>query len=190
MIKKIFLPIIFFLFILPLSVKAELSKETMDSISHFLIMDFMTAKSSENNKPLTNIFYIKETGEVFQISEEEIESVGLKGLMTPGEYKRIEIINEVSGLGVLLRNASINKDNQIIWDDMTYSLMHFLFKPMMGNMRQGVRQVMTIYSADVISDLFKGCQRGEIPVDWKPSEAELDFYTKTIDIYYTVMMRR
>ena len=150
------------------------------------MIDFLTAKSSKNSKPLTNVFYVKETGNKYKISNDDLELTGLKGILSTGEYKEILIINEVSGLGLLARKASINEKNQIIWNDNTSSLMKFMFTPYMGDVSSGVTPLMKYGDADKIANIFRGCQLGKIPIGWKPTEKDIDFYYKTIDFFYTL----
>jgi hypothetical protein len=178
------------IFLFPFTSEAELSKEAINAVGRFLKIDFITAKNSENRKPLTNVFYVKETGQNGNITREEIELVvESKGLLPAGEYKTIIIINEISGIGLIERTASINKNNQIIWNDSTKSLMEFMFTPHMGNVSLGVTPLLEYKDANKIADLFKGCQVGEIPNNWKPSEEELNFYYKTIDFFYILSRR-
>lgn len=170
------------------SARAELPREAMASIGRFLVMDRLTADSPKHREPLTDVFYAKETGDVGRIGEEEIARLGLEFLPSAGEYRSIIIINEVSGLGVLARSASINEHNQVLWHSETSSLTRFEFTPSFGNLGRGVTPLMKYRDAGAIADIFRGCQRGEIPTDWKPTKADLDFYTGTIYFSYRMMM--
>jgi hypothetical protein len=200
MIKKI----IFVLLIIityPLAVEARLSKEAIESVGHFLVLDFLTSKSGQDadRKPLTNFFFVKETGRTNTIKKEEINKIELRGrlwrgeyediVIPDGEYKEILIINEVSGLGGLKRLAFINDRNQVFWFYESHSLMHFEFVPEMGFVERGVPFIMH-FDATYLSELFKDCQKGEIPINWKPTKAQLDFYLKTMSFIYEIAVHR
>ena len=154
MIKKTILTLIVIFNAFNLSVKAEISNDSLRSIGRFLVVDFLTAKSYENRKPLTNVFYVKETGDEYQITDDDLELTNMKGIISPGEYKQILIINEISGLGLLARKATINEKNQILWIDNTSSLMKFMFTPYMGNVSSGVTPLMKYGDADKIANIF------------------------------------
>jgi len=171
------------------AIDAQLSEEAIRSVGRFLVIDFLTARSSENKNPLTNVFYVKEVGKGGPLTEDQIALMELEGILPPGRYRTIVIINEVSGLGVLARKASINGSSQVIWSARTSSLLSFMFTPSMGNVSRGVTPLMRYRSADAIADLFRGCQKGEIPLDWKPRKADIDFYLSTIDAIYRLGMR-
>jgi hypothetical protein len=164
--KFIIITIIILAFVFP--VKADLSKDAIESIGRFLVMDFITAESPKHRKPLTPFFYVKIGDGVATVSKgaisvvnkwinegdfkpvvlhrdthkpKETEYVGSIDI-ADGEYREIVIINEVSGIGLLERSALINIRNQVFWLETTYSLHNLAFKADMGNMMLGVKPMM------------------------------------------------
>lgn len=176
--------VLLFLFTLPLPAQAELSESALESIGRFLVLDFLTAKSAENGRPYTAVYFAKETGSSKQVTKRQLDALDFMDLrdeVSPGEYRDVMVINEVSGLGTLNRDVVINEQNQVFWRFRSQSLMHFLWKQTFGNVLIGATPLFKYPGADRIPEIFKGCKKGRIPMDWVPSKADLDFYNRTLD---------
>jgi hypothetical protein len=105
-----------------------------------------------------------------------------------GRYKGIVIINEVRGVGCVVRNASIGEHKQICWADELQSLHRFARRPELGN--SGVLTLMDYTNTEALEDLFKNVKRGSLPMKWQPKPEEIDWYLSTLDLFRTILINR
>jgi len=188
--SKIFILIVSLLCVTVATANAELSEKEMQSVGRFLAMDFKSVSDKQERKPITDKFFVKQVNKEFSIQKEDIFK--LHGLsansIAPGKYKPIVIINEVSGLGGLVRDAYLNEKNQVFWSRGDQSLLKFKHRPELGN--TGVLQIMDYENTNSLADLIRNSRRGTIPLHWEPSKSELDFYVSSLNALFTILINK
>jgi hypothetical protein len=165
---------------------ADLSSSDLLRIGHFLVLDFKSVDGSSST-PLTNHFFVKETGRVIPVKSDDILGVEkVDGLLKPGEYREVLIMNEVVGKGFLVRYAFIH-DDQVVWRSADEALFSFNFRAELGS--TGVTR-FTDYSADACKSLMQGCIKGRIDMHERVAEDELVLYKKTIPSMWSLLMNQ
>jgi hypothetical protein len=163
----------------------KLSQKALDSIGQFLILDFESTNGKY--KPLSNYFLVKKINNVETISDEDINLDGVKGILLKGKYQKIEIINEISEIGMVVRYAYIFNDTKVFWSDPSNSLLQFQLRPELGN--TGVLRLLE-HTQNSIIGILKDCQKSELPMKWTPSKEEIDFYIRSIMSFWEVFINR
>jgi len=194
MIKRLYVMLIIILLLFPNTSKAELSEEAIQSLGKFLMMDYHTASDIKMKKPLSKAFFVKElNNDEIVITKEMIQSITsyskqILNKFSPGRYRGILIINEINGIGCVVREANINNQNQIYWKDELQSLYKFARRPLLGN--SGVVTIMDYENTELLVDIFKNVKRGTLPKKWQPKTEELNWYVSTVDLFMTILINR
>src|ERR1700690_491151 len=138
MIKSLYTLTTILFLLLPTVSMAELSDDELISIGKFLMMDYQTATDKNMKKPISDGFFVKEAGDSVVITKNLILSIPslskkIRNKFAPGRYKGIIIINEIEGVGCVVREAAINEQKQVYWSDELQSLHKFSRRPKLGN---------------------------------------------------------
>jgi hypothetical protein len=165
---------------------AALDKDELDTVGRFLALDFASMPASEARKPLSPYFWVKETGETFEVTEEDVRTIAqlpeyANVPLRTGLYREVMIINEVSGLGAVIRRAYLGEDNLLFWAAADQSLLHIHLRPELGN--TGAQQLLARAPSP---KLLENMQCGSIPGDYRPTDAELTVYTASVSVIWAV----
>ncbi len=173
--------------LLPIIALAEIADDELLSIGKFLVMDYQTARDAAMKRPVSNGFFVKEEADSVVITNDLIRAIPslsktIRDKFVAGRYKGIVIINEIRGVGCVVRNASIGEQNQVYWSDELQSLHKPARRPKLGN--SGVVALMDYTNTEALDDLFKNLKRGSLPTGWRPRPAE------TLDLFSTISINR
>jgi len=172
-----------------LNARASLDQEDLEAVGRFLVLDFASLPTDKGREPLTSCFWVKETGLTHEITEEEAQRPEcVAAALSAGVYREITVINEVSGLGALVRTAYINDDHRVVWGSDDQSLLRFAHKPALGN--TGVLRITELNPTKGIGEYFEGFQRGRMPAEWRPTEDEITTFTASIGVIWRVVVSR
>ena len=177
----------------PITALAEISDDELLSIGQFLVMDYESAKDVAMKRPVSDGFFVKEAGDSVVITTDLIQSIPslskrMRDKFLAGRYKGIVIINEIRGIGCVVRHASIGEQKQIYWSDELQSLHKLARRPELGN--SGVMALMDYTNTEALEDLFKNVKRGSLPTKWRPQPEEIDWYLSTLDLFDTILINR
>ena len=192
MIKSLYTLTTILFLLLPTVSMAELSDDELISIGKFLMMDYQTATDKNMKKPISDGFFVKEAGDSVVITKNLILSIPslskkIRNKFAPGRYKGIIIINEIEGVGCVVREAAINEQKQVYWSDELQSLHKFSRRPKLGN--TGVVALMDYENTVLLVDLFKNVKRGSLS-NWRSTSEELDWYLSTLGVFDTILINR
>lgn len=170
---------------------AKLSEAEITSVAHFLVLDFASVSHRNAQRPATRTFLVKETHErVFRITREDIGNrPRVKGVVEPGTYREIQIVNEIEGIGAVVRYAFINDSKRVYWANADQSLLNFAFRPELGN--TGVLRLLDHSvepPAGTICDVVCNSQKGRIPSEIKASDEEIQEYASRLSAMWDVFM--
>lgn len=171
---------------------AKLSESALNSIGQFLATDIKSVSGDNGVIPVSYSFFVKETRDFVVIDKKEILSIhgydDVKKVFSPGKYRRIIIVNDILKYGCIVRDAYINDHGQVYWYDYSQSLLKFEARPELGN--TGVMKIMDYGKPSSLADIFRDARRGVMPSKWQPTPAELEYYIKSLNIIYSILINR
>ena len=97
------------------------------------------------------------------------------------------VINEISGVGAIVRYIYMDSKDRPFWAERTHSLLYFQLRPELGN--TGVRRLLDLVP-EIITGLLSDCQKGLLPDGMKPSSTDIENYVRSIDAIQIVIQNR